>query len=58
MKAMQLGAGGFSVGYVPESTDVLWSSKLVDHGQEQVIEFVAPTEEGAYPTSVLFLATT
>ena len=49
MKAMQLGAGGFSVNYVPESTDVLWSSKLVDHGQEQVIEFVAPTEEGAYP---------
>ena len=49
MQAMQLGAGGFSVNYVPESPDVLWASKLVDHGQEQVIEFVAPKEEGAYP---------
>lgn len=49
LKAMALGAGGFSVSFVPESPDILWSSKLVDHGQEEVIEFVAPTEEGAYP---------
>ncbi len=49
MKAMALGAGGFSVSYVPDSPDILWSSKLVDHGQKQVIEFTAPTEEGAYP---------
>jgi putative membrane-bound dehydrogenase-like protein len=49
LKAMALGAGGFAVGFVPESPDILWSSKLVDHGQQQVIEFTAPTEEGAYP---------
>jgi len=49
LKAMALGAGGFAVSYVPDSPDILWSSKLVDHGQEQVIEFTAPTEEGAYP---------
>ena len=49
LKAMALGAGGFAVSYVPESSDILWSSKLVDHGQEQVIEFSAPAEEGAYP---------
>ena len=49
LKAMALGAGGFSVSYVPESSDILWSSKLVDHGKEQVIEFTAPDEEGAYP---------
>ncbi len=49
LKAMALGAGGFAVNYVPESSDILWSSKLVDHGQEQLIEFEAPTEEGAYP---------
>ncbi|MCA9011089.1 MAG: c-type cytochrome, partial [Planctomycetaceae bacterium] len=49
LKAMALGAGGFAVNYVPASPDILWSSKLVDHGQEEVIEFTAPTEEGAYP---------
>lgn len=49
LKAMALGAGGFSVNYVPESSDILWASKLVDHRQEEVIEFTAPTEEGAYP---------
>jgi len=49
LKAIALGAGGFAVHFVPESPNVLWSSKLVDHGQEQVIEFTAPTVEGAYP---------
>lgn len=49
LKAMALGAGGFAVSYVPDSPDILWASKLVDHGQEEVIEFTAPTEEGAYP---------
>ncbi len=49
VRAMALGAGGFSVSYVPDSPDILWSSRLVDHGQEQIIEFTAPTEEGAYP---------
>jgi len=49
LKAIALGAGGFSVNYVPESSDIIWASKLVDHGQQQVIEFTAPTVEGAYP---------
>jgi len=49
LKAIALGAGGFSVGYVPESPDILWASKLVDNGQSEVIEFTAPTTEGAYP---------
>lgn len=49
LKAMALRAGGFAVSYVPQSADILWSSKLVDYGQEQVIDFTAPTEEGAYP---------
>jgi putative membrane-bound dehydrogenase-like protein len=48
-KAMALGAKGFEVNYVPESPDILWASKLVDHGKEQVIEFTAPKTEGAYP---------
>jgi putative heme-binding domain-containing protein len=49
LKAMALGAGGFAVSYVPESSDILWASKLVDHAKQEVIEFTAPTEEGAYP---------
>jgi putative membrane-bound dehydrogenase-like protein len=49
LKAIALGANGFAVNYIPESKDVLWASKLVDHGQEEVIEFTAPTVEGAYP---------
>ena len=49
LKAMALGARGFDVGFIPESTDIIWASKLVDHATEQVIEFVAPKEPGAYP---------
>jgi putative membrane-bound dehydrogenase-like protein len=49
LKAVELGARGFDVGFVPESADILWHSQLVDYGQEEVIEFTAPLEEGAYP---------
>ncbi|MDC3335608.1 GDSL-type esterase/lipase family protein [Opitutales bacterium] len=49
MEAMKLGATGFSVGFVPASEDVIWASKLIDHGAEQVIEFNAPSKPGDYP---------
>lgn len=49
LAAINLGARGFDVGFVPESKDILWHSQLVDFGQEEVIEFTAPTTEGAYP---------
>jgi azurin len=49
MEAMKLGANGFAVGFVPQSIDVIWASKLVDHGAEQVIEFNAPSKPGDYP---------
>ncbi len=49
MAAMKLGATGFDLGFVPKSDDVIWASKLVDHGAEQVIEFNAPTKLGDYP---------
>jgi putative heme-binding domain-containing protein len=49
LAAVNLGAKGFDTGFVPESTEILWHSRLVDFGQEQVIEFTAPTQEGAYP---------
>ncbi len=48
-KAMALGAKGFDTGFIPESTDILWHSKLLDHGKEQIIEFTAPTKPGDYP---------
>ena len=49
MQAIRLGAEGFNVGFVPKSSDVIWASKLIDHGKEQVIEFTAPTTPGDYP---------
>ncbi|MCA9062418.1 MAG: ThuA domain-containing protein [Planctomycetaceae bacterium] len=49
LAAINLGARGFDVGFVPDSPDILWHSQLVDFGQEQIIEFTAPSEEGAYP---------
>lgn len=49
LAAINLGARGFDVGFVPESPDILWHSPLVDYGQEEVIEFTAPSVEGAYP---------
>jgi putative membrane-bound dehydrogenase-like protein len=49
MKAVALGAKGFQVGFVPESPDIIWSSKLLDHSKEQVIEFTAPATPGDYP---------
>jgi putative membrane-bound dehydrogenase-like protein len=47
--AMNLGAAGFAVGFVPESADIIWSSKLLDNGDEQTIEFTAPSKPGDYP---------
>ena len=48
-KAMALGAKGFDTGFIPDSPDILWHSKLLDHDKEQVIEFTAPTKPGDYP---------
>ncbi|MEK0448634.1 MAG: hypothetical protein RL088_902 [Verrucomicrobiota bacterium] len=48
-KAAQLGARGFELAFVPESPDIIWASKLLDHGKEDVIEFNAPSTPGDYP---------
>jgi putative membrane-bound dehydrogenase-like protein len=48
-KAIELGAAGFEKGFIPDSPDILASTKLVDHGKEQLLEFAAPSESGAYP---------
>ncbi|MBT5915842.1 MAG: cytochrome C precursor, partial [Opitutae bacterium] len=49
MEALKLGANGFAVGFVPPSKDVIWASKLIDHGAEQEIQFNAPSKPGDYP---------
>jgi putative membrane-bound dehydrogenase-like protein len=47
--AAALGANGFAVDFVPKHPDIIWASKLLDNGKEQVIDFTAPTTEGVYP---------
>jgi len=47
--ALGLGAKGFELGFVPQSSEIIWASKLLDHGMEEVIEFVAPDKPGDYP---------
>lgn len=34
---------------VPDSEDVLFHSKLIQAGEEDILEFVAPSEPGEYP---------
>ena len=47
--AIAMGAEGFKTGFVPKSDDIIWATKLIDHGKEQVIEFNAPSKPGDYP---------
>lgn len=49
MEAMALGAKGFEMQFIPENDNIIWASKLLDNGQEETIEFNAPTKPGAYP---------
>ncbi|NOY00717.1 MAG: hypothetical protein GXP30_13460 [Verrucomicrobia bacterium] len=46
--AMAMGADGYTQGYVPENDQVLTSVGLMEAGQKQTIEFVAPSEVGVY----------
>ncbi len=36
-------------GYIPESPDILWHTKLLNPKESQTLEFTAPTEKGDYP---------
>ena len=44
--AIALGAEGFKMSFVPKTDDVIWSTKLIDHRKEEIIEFTAPTSPG------------
>jgi plastocyanin len=48
LAALQLGAKGFEKQFIPDSPEILASSKLVDHGKEEVIEFTVPEQPGDY----------
>ncbi|MDA7651120.1 plastocyanin/azurin family copper-binding protein [Akkermansiaceae bacterium] len=46
--AIALGAEGFKKGWLPESGDILHSTKLLEKGETEELEFTAPTEPGDY----------
>ena len=47
--AIALGAEGFNMHFVPKTDDVIWSTKLIDHGKLEIINFTAPKKPGDYP---------
>jgi azurin len=46
--AIAMGAAGFEKGFIPDSPDVLHTTKLLDGGQEEALEFTLPMK-GEYP---------
>lgn len=38
-----------SKGYIPESPDILWHTKLLNTKESETLEFTAPSEKGEYP---------
>lgn len=48
MAAMQLGAKGFEMQFVPENENIIIASRLVDNGKDQVLAFTAPATPGDY----------
>ncbi|MDG2142850.1 MAG: plastocyanin/azurin family copper-binding protein, partial [Planctomycetota bacterium] len=46
--AAALGAEGFAKAFIPETASILSASKLLNFGESELIEFVAPTEPGDY----------
>lgn len=48
-EAQLLGGEGAAKNYIPDSEDVLWSSKVLENEETNTFTFTAPTEEGIYP---------
>jgi azurin/lysophospholipase L1-like esterase/glucose/arabinose dehydrogenase len=46
--ALALGAQGFARSFRPDSPQILAATKLVDHGKEEVLNFVSPATPGDY----------
>lgn len=47
-EAISLGADGFKMGFVPDSPDVLFASKLLDPGKQETLE-ITLDQPGKYP---------
>ncbi|ADY51283.1 blue (type 1) copper domain protein [Pseudopedobacter saltans DSM 12145] len=48
-KAMEMGVNGLKNNYVPNDTDILWSTPILHDGQTKTLTFKAPEKEGIYP---------
>ncbi len=48
-QALVKGAKGFETGLIPDNKNIIWHTKLLDAGKEEVVEFNAPTKAGDYP---------
>lgn len=47
--ALQLGANGPEVNYIPQSPNVLWHISTLKPGDSQTVAFTAPKKKGVYP---------
>ncbi len=47
--AMMTQPDALAKGYIPESPDILYHTKLLNPKESQTLEFTAPTEKGDYP---------
>jgi len=47
--AVAMAGAGFAKNFIPESTKILAHSKLLDHGQREVLKFTLPNTPGDYP---------
>ena len=45
---MTLGEQGFAKQWIPDDDRILAHSKLIDFGQQEILEFEAPKEPGEY----------
>ena len=48
LQAIELGADGFDLDFIPDNDNIIAASKMLAHGGEQLLEFEAPAEPGDY----------
>ena len=48
LAAMAMGAEGFAKDFRPDSDKIIVGTKMIDNGEEETIEFTAPTKPGKY----------
>ena len=47
--AIEMGGSGFALGFVPDSPEILYATRLLRHQESEQIDFRAPEEPGEYP---------